>query len=156
MIAGFIDSFPLYKSLYPELTSHSQENLNKGANYDAHNALYDVNTRSEIVRKSVIDKSALSEFSMTFAWLSTYVNFLRKKDNNLETLAPLLTTGVISKCMAEKAASSGHTYQHLQLVFERDGEFGLNSLLSENLNDVVRVTKSKKIITSLINYFSCK
>ena len=34
----------------------------------------------------------------------------------------------------------------------RGGEFGLNSLLSEIFNGVVRVTKSKKIITSLVNY----
>ena len=133
MIADFIDPLPLYKSLYPELTSHSQENLYRslvGGNYDAHNALY-VNALSEIVRKTVIDKNALSKFSMTFAWGSTYVNFLRKRKNNC-----------------------GVTYQHLQLVFERDGEFGLNSLLSEKCNGVVRVTKSKKIITSLINYFN--
>ena len=61
---------------------------------------------------------------MTFAWGSTYINCLRKKNNNLETLVPLLTTGVISKSMAEKAASSGLAYHHLQLVFERDGELG--------------------------------
>ena len=75
MIAGFIDSLPLYKSLYPELTSHSHENLYRslvGGNYDAHNALYDVNALSEIVRKTVIDRSALSKFSMTFAWGSTF------------------------------------------------------------------------------------
>ena len=93
---------------------------------------------------------------MTFAWGSTYVNFLRKEKNNLETLAPLLTTGVICKCMAEKAASSCLTYQHLPLVFERDGEFGLNTLLSEKFNGVVRVTKRKTIITQLINYFNSK
>ena len=58
--------------------------------------------------------------------------------------------------MAEKAASSGLTYRHLQLVFERDGEFGLNSLLNEKFNGVVRVTKRKKIITSLVNYFNSK
>ena len=81
-------------------------------------------------------------------WGSKYVNFLRKKKNNLETQEPLLTTGAISKCMAEKAASSGLTYQHLQLVFERDGEFGLHPLLN--------VTTSKKMITLLINYFNSK
>ena len=58
--------------------------------------------------------------------------------------------------MDEKAASSGLTYQQLQLVLERDGEFGLNSLLSETFNGVVCVTKIKKIITSLINYFNSK
>ena len=58
--------------------------------------------------------------------------------------------------MVEKAALSGLTYQHLQLVFERDGEFGLNSLLSEEFNGVVRVTKSKKIITSPGHYFNSK
>ena len=76
VIAGFIDSLPLYKSLYPELTSHSQENLYRsivGGNYDAHNALNDVNALPEIVRKTVIDRSALSKFSMTFAWGSTNV-----------------------------------------------------------------------------------
>ena len=116
-----------------------------------------MNALSEIVRKTVIDRIALSKFSMTFAWGSTYVNFLRKKKNDLETLAPLLTTGVISKCMAEKAAASGLTYQHLQLVFERDGEFELNSLLSENFNGVGRVTKSKEVyICKLSLYFALK
>ena len=68
MIAGFIDSLPLYKSLYPELTSRSQENLYRslvGGSYDAHNAPYNVNALSKIVRKTVIDRSALSKFSMT-------------------------------------------------------------------------------------------
>ena len=113
---------------------HSQEYLYRslvGGNYDANNVLDDVNALSEIGTKTVKDKRSLSEFSMTFASDSTYVNFLRKKKNNLERLAPLLTTGVISKCMAKKVASSGLTYQHLQLVFEGDGGFGLNSLLSE-------------------------
>ena len=92
MIAGFIDSLPLYKSLYPELTSHSQENLYRsllGGNYDAHNALYDVNALSEIVRKTVIiDRSALSKFNLNLARLSlVVVNILRKKKKNLETLA---------------------------------------------------------------------
>ena len=43
MIAGFVDSLPLYKSLYPGLTSHSQGNLYRSlvdGNYDAHNALW--------------------------------------------------------------------------------------------------------------------
>ena len=37
---------------------------------------------------------------------------------------------------------------HLQLAFERNGEDGIQALFSENFNGSVRITKSKKTISS--------
>ena len=55
--------------------------------------------------------------------------------------------------MIDKAASSGLKYEHLKIVFIRDGEAGLRSLLSEVCDGKIRVTKSGKILSSLVDHF---
>ena len=157
MICGFVDTLLMYKSLHPEQTSYSQENLYKnlvGGKYKAHDALEDVRALSELLRTTVTDKSIFATFSMTWSWSIAYLTFLQQKRANVETFSPLLSSNSISKGMAEKAASTGLTYQHLQLSFERNGEMGIKSLLSETFEGITRVTKDKKVISSIIGYFN--
>ena len=56
--------------------------------------------------------------------------------------------------MIDKAAGSGLTYEHMMVVFTRDGDIGLYSLLSEEFNGKPRVTKNKTIIASVTQYFN--
>ena len=55
----------MYKSLYPEQSSHSQENLYKNllcGSYTAHNALADVHALSELIRGTITDISVFTDF----------------------------------------------------------------------------------------------
>ena len=109
---------------------------------------------AEIIRKSVTDRSVLSNFSMTSSWSNDYIDFIQQKKKNLGTFQPLFNLNVMSKGMVEKAASTGLTYKHLQLAFSRGGESGRKNLLGEKFGDIVRVTKSKKVLSSLCDYFN--
>ena len=42
---------------------------------------------------------------------------------------------------------------HLQLAYEKNGEDGIQALFSERFNGIVRITKSKKIISSVAQHF---
>jgi hypothetical protein len=55
---------------------------------------------------------------------------------------------VVSDFMANKIAS------HLQLAFNRTSEDGIRNLFMENVHGKVRVSKCKKIWSSVANYFS--
>ena len=86
-------------------------------------------------------------------WVEQYTRFLSDKKLNLVTLQHLLTCGVISKGMSEKIAKSDLLYQHLRLAYERNGEDEVHPFFSERFNGIVRMTKSKKIISSVAQHF---
>ena len=156
-IVGFIDTLPMLKSLYPNETSYSQVNLYQrivGGEYNAHNSLDDVKALAKLLRFVNTSEHTLCEFSITSLWAEQYCNFLSEKKRNVDSYNPLLQRKVLSKCMIDKAASSGLTYEHLKIVFVRDGEAGLRSLFSEEFEGKVRVTKSNKKITSVAQYFN--
>ena len=156
MIVGYIDTLPLFKSLYPKLTSYSQTSLYAkiiGGKYDAHNAIGDVKALAELLTLPNIDCNILCNFSMKSSWIQQYCTFLSKKKSNTDTFHILLQNKVLSKGMIEKTASSGLTLEHLNVVFTRDGETGLRSLLSEKFEGKVRVTKSAKIHSTLVHFF---
>ena len=89
----------------------------------------------------------------TLSWVEQYTKFLSDNKLNLATLQHLVTCGVISKGMSEKIAKSGLCYKHLQLAYERNGEDGIQAFFSERFNGSVRITKSKKIISSVAQHF---
>ena len=156
MIVGYIDTLPMFKSLYPELTSYSQTSIYSkiiGGKYDAHNAIGDVKALAELLTLPNIDCNILCNFGMKSYWIQQYCTFLSEKKYNTESFHTLLQNKVLSKGMIEKAASSGLRLEHLNVVFTRDGETGLRSLLSENFAGKVRVKKSAKVHSTLVDYF---
>ena len=158
-LAGFVDTLPLFKSLHPENSSHSQEALYQkiiGGTYDAHNSLCDVIALCTLLNHSVSNIRSLHPFSYSHDWCKRYVTFLEERDENLLTFKPLIDLKVISKSMAEKAASSGLKYRHLQLAYMRQGDSGLKSVLGEKFGGKVRVTKNARILTTLVGHFSSK
>ena len=157
ILAGFVDTLPLFKSFFPGLSSYSQENIFRkiiGETYEAHNSLGDVIALCSLIKKGIPDVGSLQQFSYTCEWCKGYVTFLEERDKNVQTFHPLISSKVISKGLAEKAASSGLTYRHLQVAFKRQGESGLKSVLGEKFNGKVRVTKSIRVISSLLDYLN--
>ena len=61
---------------------------------------------------------------------------------------------IMTKTMCEKAATSGLTFNHLECAFARNGYDGLYSIMSEEVDKKPRVTKQKKNIEQISNYFS--
>ena len=98
-------------------------------------------------------KIMLQPYSFSLSWFEEYTKFLSDKKLNLATLQHLVIWGLISKGMNEKVAKSGLCYQHLRLAYERNGEDGIQVLFSERFNGIVRITKSKKIISSVAQHF---
>ena len=89
----------------------------------------------------------------TLSWVEQYTKFLSDNKLNLATLQHLVTCGVISKGMSEKIAKSALCYKHLKLAYERNGEDGIQAFFSEIFNGSVRITKSRKIISSVAQHF---
>lgn len=156
-IVGYVDTLPLMKTLLPHETSHSQSNIYRrviGKEYNAHNSLADVHALAEILRTLDIGHELLSRYSMNSSWADKYFQFLEEKKKNIESLQALVQGGILSKNMVDKAAGSGLRYEHMMVVFRRDGDEGIYSLFSEECNGKPRVTKNKKIIASVIQYFN--
>ena len=89
----------------------------------------------------------------TLSWVEQYTKFLSDNKLNLATLQHLVTCGVISKGMSEKIAKSALCYKHLKLAYERNVEDGIQAFFSEIFNGSVRITKSRKIISSVAQHF---
>ena len=156
-IVGYIDTLPLFKSLYPENTTYSQQHLYRniiGGEYDAHNSLADVKALAKILNLPNVTTDVLCSFSMTSSSVEEYCSFLSEKKSNVESFHILLQEKVLSKGMIDKAASNGLKYEHLHRIFIQDGEVGLRSLLAAECEGGVRVTKSGKILSSLVAYFN--
>ena len=155
-IESFVDTLPLFRNLSPDKHSHSQEKLYEDIackTYVAHNLMEDVIALSAILKKVNVTKTMLQPYSFLLSWVEQYTRFLSDKKLNLVTLQHLLTCGVISKGISEKIAKSGLLYQHLRLAYERNGEDEIQAFFSERFNGIVRITKCKKIISSVAQHF---
>ena len=155
-VLGFVDTLTLFKKVLPLREKYSQESLVSdilGISYGAHDSLEDVRALQKLVTYKEVTKKQILESSFTtnFAVSSTKYHF--NKAVNLQSLQPLITTNVVSKGMGGKIAGSGLMLQHLKLAFQRGGNKGLRSVLSERINGKARVTTSSRIIMQINNYF---
>lgn len=124
------------------------------ANYNAHNAVDDVDILQQLC---AVDRSfdmTSSYFSCQYA-LSVYCYSLNVS-KNIHSLYPLLDNKIISKNIARKIAGSGLSMDNLILAFDRSGADGIRNVFSEEINKSVRVTRSTKIIDSVSKYISEK
>ena len=157
-VLGFIDTLALFKKVLPGRVSYSQESLVAdllGVFYVSHDSLEDVKALQRLVSCRGFDKNQLIESSFSTESAVQSTEYCVKKMVNLRTLQPLIASEVVSKGMAEKIAGSGLTLHHLQLSFERGGEDGLISILSDHVNGKARVTKNRRILSQLSDYFGC-
>lgn len=160
-VIGYMDTRKLFRMSFPSLKSFSQVNLSKDLlgpefTYAAHNALEDVRTLKKLVcLPSVLEEhKQLCEFSADYILESVEFNARVKK--NLPSLQILINLKVVSAGIARKIAGSDLSFRHLEVVFRRDGQDGLSTMLAESVSGKIRVSRSKKMIASLCDYFSGK
>jgi hypothetical protein len=74
-------------------------------------------------------------------------------DENLPSLSVLVDKNVLGEAMADKVAKSGLKLEHLQLAYLRQGRDGVANLLFErDSHGCLRVTRSKPIVSKLVNF----
>lgn len=151
---GFVDTYILFKSKYPDLEKYNQPFLAAhflSTGYNAHNAVDDVAVLQSLCSA---DKS-LSYISAGYFLCQNALSALQFNHNvgkNINSLKHMLDCKVVSKSMAKKNAGSGLSMHHLHLAFERNGCDGIRAIFTELVNSSVRVTKSNKVIDEVSNY----
>ena len=156
IIKGFIDTLPLFQSFLPGRKSYKQEALVKdsGMNYNAHDALEDCRALSSLINHHHIPNRYMFENSFTYDYALSKCRYRVQKQENLQSLTPLLDNKVITSYMASKIACSGLSYNHLKTVCRRDGSQGLLNIFREQSNGQPRVTKNSKIILEVVKFFN--
>ncbi|XP_067664302.1 uncharacterized protein [Haliotis asinina] len=157
-VHGFLDTLQLFKLSNPGLKSYSQAALFKnivGSDYVAHDALTDALALQTLY--SACHASLEAKILSTFCLKYCTDSLTRSKaiQANLPSLQHLVCEKVLSENMARKIASSGLCFDHLKVVYKRQGYVGLSNVLSEKYHNKCRVTSSQKIVQSLSHYF-CK
>lgn len=156
-IAGFVDSSLLFKIYKPELKLSCQKSLFEQfilSNYNAHNALEDVLALRTLIETLDIDVASAQFLSATFTFSNAIGNHLYclHTQQNLPSLWHPVEESVVGK---KKMAGSGLNVTFVQLTYSRNRmkEF-LNFLSEQTVSNRVRVTKLKKVIASLNEYFA--
>ena len=161
-IAGFVDTLPLLREKRPTATSHTLGALHQCL-FDepiagAHDASGDVRALRRILQHENFSPHAFVKHSTTFDGAVVHLAVSTKQKMHERKLKEHLCvepSPVISAYMAKKIATSGLSFDHLQLAFSRNKERGIKILLGEMGEDgKARVTTSKKIIQSLQEFFS--
>ena len=152
---GFCDTLPAFKELFPERKSYSQGNLVKDlleSTYNAHNVLNDVQVLQELSEK-FLSAQVVQKHSFSFSRYHEYTKYLSDKRVNVQTLQPPVAAKAISMGIAEKAAASGLSFTHLLLSFQRGGSETLSNVLKEKFNGKARVTRRKKTVMKICDFF---
>ena len=156
-IAGFVDTLPLLRSIYPNEKTHKQEHMYSlivGGAYDAHNAMGDVDAIVRILHKLSVPSASLSSHSFTAKYVAEKHTYLQLKNAHLASLELLTDKNILTKSMAQKVAGSGLNIFHLKLARSRDEISGISQLFKEKFDGKARVTNSKKIIAKVNDFLS--
>ena len=144
-VEGFVDTLPLFKSLYPERTAFSQESLCADLlemSYTCHNAIDDCRALKHLTEYAVNCKSAqINSFTLSIKSVKLLNEWNEEKREKLKSYASAVSVSAISTYMAGKCAGTGLRLEHLVDVFRRSGRAGLQKILSDKYDGAVRVTK---------------
>ncbi|CAC5393418.1 unnamed protein product [Mytilus coruscus] len=146
-VSGFIDTLPLFRTKFPDLKSHKQEQLAQTilkSTYNAHNASDDV----KILQKLVNASDASHEEVMVHSFCTESCIELCKHSKlstiRYNSLKQLLQEKIVSSVLLKRIADSGLDFNQLCLAYTRDPEKGIQCVLSEKRHDgQVRVTAHK-------------
>ncbi|XP_063442652.1 uncharacterized protein LOC134722948 [Mytilus trossulus] len=156
-ILGFLDTLQLFKSLLPGLTSYSQSNLYNtvlNETYDGHDSMGDVVALSRFFHHLAPSTEAKQLSSFSFDSAARRYDHNQKTKLFLPTLTPLTEKKVITLRTANVIAASGMSFSHLRITYARYGRQGIEDVLKEeDVNDKGRVTKSKKIVDAISDFF---
>ena len=158
-VCGFVDTLPLFRAHYKnELTKFSQKSLADHflhKEYNAHNAEDDAKILQEIVNVSKLTRQDMCQYSFSVQCIFQENKRWQCKKLHEISLQTLIHKKVCSAGIVGKIAASGLNLGHLKLAFSRNGAEGVAVLLSErDVNGRMRVTKSKKIIEKISDYFA--
>ncbi|VDI55800.1 Hypothetical predicted protein [Mytilus galloprovincialis] len=137
-ICGCIDTikFARRKFKVKDIGNHKQQNLVSkllGIEYDALNACADVTSLFQLLEHFEYSEKDVFPFNAALV---------------TDSFIPLIRASHIPKLTARRLAQSRLYLKHLQLVFNRDSENGLKSILSEH-------GFNAKTVTSFTKYFTC-
>lgn len=163
IVLGYVDTCKLFRKLHPEFTrsaggaGHSQSVLVRellGEEYNAHDALSDVEALRKLVEFSQVMDKQLLEISTSSEWHHQQdIELAQAEEENLPSLRPIIDSKHVSTTMAKKIARSGLQYHHLQLAYKRGGSDCLKSILSEDNNGEPRVTNSLSVVRKVVQHF---
>lgn len=179
----FSDSLPLMKKLvkckHPSLlsTDGSTVKTNQASIYQklfnksfpAHDAMEDVRALRKILFNSSLNISdeMLTELMCTTKHAENDMKYLDHRYALVQTFKdklyhPTDPSFPVKQQIAEKIAGTGISYQHLDDIFEKFGAKALIGLLSlppasnATANKSPRVTKTKRILASIVEHFEKK
>lgn len=158
LVAGFIDTLPMFKELYPKMSSYRQEELVTKVlkeSYEAHDSLADVQSLQKLVMKHNLSDKKLLKFSFTYQSLLDYIEYSKKGKENAESLQSLVDSKHLSSGMAETVGKSGLTLDNLRHAFVDGGKELLEKVLSEPTSSgQPRVTRNRSVLNKLHEFFS--
>ena len=146
----------MFQQNIPNIRSYSQTSLATESlrqTYDTHNAREDVTLLQQLITSVNPTIDDILRFSSSVKYVQEYLEHSEIKKVNVITFNEMVRDKIMTKTMCEKAAASGLTFNHLKCAFARNGYDGLYSIMSEEVDKKPRVTKQKKIIERIINYF---
>ena len=97
-----------------------------------------------------VTKITLQPYSFPLTWVEQYDKFFSDISLRCNTLQ---IVGYYQKEFAKNEQSQVYVTNTYKLVYERNGEDGIQALFIQKFNESVRVKKSKKIISSVTQYF---
>ncbi|XP_023932628.1 uncharacterized protein LOC106177003 [Lingula anatina] len=154
-VCSFFDTLPFFRQILPGRKSYRQEELVYdclAVKYPAHVACEDVEILKKLVDSFTPCPETMAKHCFDVNFVKESLVALAAKKKNLETLGPI--KNLVSKSMLEKIASSGLQLKHIKLAFDRNSHQGVADLLGEKMkNGKPRVTKSIKIISSVVSFF---
>ncbi|CAG2223240.1 unnamed protein product [Mytilus edulis] len=146
------------KSKIPKLPKYSQPYLAEhvcNKNYNAHNALDDVSMLNEILKAAQVSSVDLLKHTYSPGDHLLQENFNMNKLKNLPSLHFLIGQGVVKMTTAENISGSGLNFDHLKLIWKREGEDGLSNVLSaKNSIGKPRSSSDKKLVCSFVQKLS--
>lgn len=169
VVRGFVDTLPIYKKKYPERKggrNYSQGNLvedfvGKDATVDAHNALADVRALSQLIIATELTDDVLRSGAKTIGDYLQERHSKQKLDQEKvqqkqlrqvlnERKATLSVFTDLKGAMQLKMAKAGLSLKILQEMYTAGGANAVTHFLSESINQRPRVTKTKRILESIV------
>ena len=142
-MSAFSDTLVIAKKKLPDEQSYQLQELVRvhlGKDYEAHNALADVQILKEFTETKLGRPNVENLFHMDSITLSL-------------SLAPLVDDKALSSVMKNKMVLSGLGLSHLKLAHSRDPANGIKALLSEpSADSKPRITKRHAIIAKVNEY----
>lgn len=155
-VQGFLDTKYLFKLVHPNLCSYRQQHLSDvllQCTYNAHDAVEDVLMLKRLFDTVQFCDDEHSSTTCTFQYALSAYCYQKVVKRNVPSLQCLVDKNVLSAGMAKKVAGSGLDFECLRLAHSRSAD-GIHALFTEQCgNSSVRVTKCKKIIDSVTNFF---